>query len=172
MGSQRYVATSPPISSQRGGTVDERGEVFPVAILFVGVLLTILIGLHVVLMSIGRTAVQAAADRGVTAAQAAQIGPSTCGTFGFGGRTITPAGERECAGALAAQSAVNASGAMVLPLQPPLVGVDDSAGVVWVAAYGAVLSPVFGPIEVSGYACGALDLVADDRPSRADLSSC
>ena len=47
---------------------DQRGEVFPVAILFGGVLLTILIGLHVVLVSVGRTAVQAAANRGVTAA--------------------------------------------------------------------------------------------------------
>ena len=71
---------------------------FPVAISFGGVLLTILIGLHVVLMSVGRTAAQAAADRGVTAAQAAPaVGPG-CGEFTRGGRTVRTENPRQCEG--------------------------------------------------------------------------
>ena len=152
---------------------DERGEVFPVAILFGGVLLTILIGLHVVLMSVGRTAVQAAADRGVTAAQAAPAaGMLDCGEFTRGGRTVEPKTPRECGGVIATLRALDSSGAMVRQAGPPDVEVDETAGVVAVFAHGAVLSPVFGQIEIVGYACGPLELVAGIAPSPADASAC
>lgn len=150
----------------------ERGEVFPVAILFGGVIITILIGLHVVLLSIGQTAVRAAADRGVTAAQTAQIGAATCGTIGVGGHTVTPTSARECEGVIATLSVLNASGAMVHQTEPPSVSVNEAMGVVAVGAFGAVVSPIFGPIEIVGYACGPLDLVEGTAPSRADASAC
>ena len=157
---------------------NELGEVFPVAILFGGVLLTILIGLHVVLVSIGRTAVQAAADRGVTAAQSAPLGTPTCGTFGAGGRTVTPNSIRECDGVISTLQALHASGSMVRRTYPPDISVDEAAGVVTVLAHGAVISPVLGTIEIVGYACGPLDLVASGTSneagtsSRADASAC
>ena len=151
---------------------DERGEVFPVAILFGGVLLTILIGLHVVLMSVGRTAVQAAADRGVTAAQAAPaVGPG-CGDFTRGGRTVRTTNSRQREGVIATLRALDSSGAMVRQAGPPDVEVDETAGVVAVFAHGAVLSPVFGQIEIVGYACGPLELVEGIAPSPADASAC
>lgn len=165
---------------------EQRGEVFPVAILFGGVLLTILIGLHVVLMSVGRTAVQAAADRGVTAAQAAPVGGQGCGDITRGGRTVSPETPQECEGVIATLQALDSSGAMVRQAGPPDVEVDEAAGVVQVLAHGAVLSPVFGQIEIIGYACGPLDLVvlfadpmnpasgveASPAPSPADASAC
>ncbi len=151
---------------------DQRGEVFPVAILFGGVMLTILIGLHVVLVSVATTAVQAAADRGVSSAQAAPIGPSTCGTFGGQYGVVTPESERECQGVVGAWSALIASGSMVGPARPPVVSVNENAGVVGVAAFGIVISPVLGALEVIGYACGPLDLVEGVAPTRADASAC
>ena len=152
----------------------ERGEVFPVAILFVGVLLTILIGVHVVLFSMAETAAQAAADRGVTSAQAAPLGPSSCGTLTepYSGQMVTPVDERECQGVVAAWRAMTVSGSMVRQTQPPTVTIDQGAGIVSVISYGAVVSPIFGSIEVAGSACGPLDLVPGDVPTRADASEC
>ena len=150
---------------------DQRGEVFPVAILFGGVLLTILIGLHVVLVSVGRTAVQAAADRGVTAAQAAPIG-ECMEQFTRRGSTVSTETQRECEGVIATLRALDTSGAMVRQAGPPLVEANETAGVVTVAAFGAVLSPVFGEIEIVGYACGPLELIAGIAPSPADTSAC
>lgn len=146
----------------------DSGEVFPVAILFVGVLLTILIGLHVVLVSIGRTAVQAAADRGVTAAQSAPLGLGECDAL-LGAPEI---GIRECEGVISTQQALQASGSMVRRTRPPDIDVDETAGIVTAVAHGAVISPIFGAIEIAGYACGPLDLVEDGTPSRADASTC
>jgi hypothetical protein len=152
---------------------NEQGEVFPVAILFGGVLLTILIGLHVVLMSVGRTAVQAAADRGVTAAQVAPPGQvRDCGEFSRGGRTVRPDTPRECEGVIATLRALDSSGAMVRRAGPPDVEVNETAGVVAVHAYGAVVSPVFGQIEIIGYACGPLELITGVAPTPADASAC
>ena len=157
-----------------GPNTDERGEVFPVAILFGGVLLTILIGVHVVLFSIASTAVQAAADRGVTSAQSAPLGPSSCGTLTepFSGLTVTPANEQECQGVFATWDAMNASTGMVHQSRPPAVTVDAGAGVVSAAAFGVVFSPVLGAIEVTGVACGPLDLTEGGQPTRADASVC
>ena len=149
----------------------------PVAILFGGVLITIMIGLHVVLFSMAETAVQAAADRGVNAAQAAQLGGagvSSCGTLTepFSGQSVSPTSERQCQGVIAAWQTLNASTSMVRQVRPPAVAVDEVAGVVSVTSFGAVISPVFGPIEVAGIACGPLDLVEGDTPTRADPSAC
>lgn len=154
---------------------DELGEVFPVAILFGGVLITILIGVHVVLHSMATTAVQAAADRGVTAAQAAPLGsPASCPplTDLTSGGLAVPNSERQCQGGFATWAAMNASTSMVQPWQPPAVVVDDEAGVVSVFAFGSIVSPVLGPIEVVGYACGPLDLVPGHVPTSADPSAC
>ncbi|WP_419553049.1 hypothetical protein [Candidatus Poriferisodalis sp.] len=151
---------------------DQRGEVFPVAILFGGVLLTILVGVHVVLVSVGRTAVQAAADQGVTAAQSAPPADSSCGTITRPIGTVTPDSERYCAGLLAAWAAMSASGSMVATQRPPAVSVDEGAGVVAVYTFGTVLSPVLGAIEVVGRACGPLDAVSEPGPVRADMSAC
>lgn len=151
---------------------DERGEVFPVAILFGGVLLTILLGLHMVLISVGRTAVRAAADRGVSAAQAAPVGELDCGEFTRGGRTVAPKTAQACGGVIATLQALNSSGAMVGQSGPPIISVDDDAGVVSVAAYGSVLSPVFGRIEIIGYACGPLERTTSRSPTPADPEAC
>ena len=162
----------------------ESGEVFPVAILFGGVLLTILIGVHVVLVSVARTAAQSAADRGVIAVQGAPLGPGThpdatqqwssCGEFTdpASGTQVRPTSERECQGVLAVLGTMNASISMVGQARPPAVTIDDSAGVVSVLSFGSVVSPVLGVIEVTGYACGPLDLVEGGLPSRADVSAC
>ncbi|WP_419947081.1 hypothetical protein [Candidatus Poriferisodalis sp.] len=144
------------------------------AILFGGVLFTILIGVHVVLVSLARTAAQSAADRGVAAAQSAPLGPSTCGTLGgsLTGGAVTPASERECQGVVAAWTAMNATAGMVRQLRPPAVTVDDDVGVVSVVAFGVIQSPVIGPIRVAGAACGPLERVEGDEPSRGDVSAC
>lgn len=151
---------------------DERGEVFPVAILYVGVLFTILIGLHVVLFSVGRTAVQAAADRGVNAVQAAPTGDLMCGRFTVGVHSVEPVTARECEGVFATLMALDASGSMVGRARPPEIVVDETAGIVAVTAFGMVSSPVLGRTEVAGYACGPLELIADGTPSRSDLTEC
>ena len=151
---------------------DERGEVFPVAILFVGVLLTILIGLHVVLVSVARTAVQSAADRGLTAAQGASPAGPDCGTLPTPVGDVTPGGAQACEGVLAAWAAMSASGAMVTPAEPPQVRVDESAGVATAYAFGLVRSPVLGVIRVAARACGPIDAGDIGAPTRADASAC
>ena len=154
----------------------ESGEVFPIAILFIGVLLTILIGVHMVLFSIASTAAQAAADFGVTAVQSVPPGNAvlagTCPplTDLATGNEIQPTTERECLGGLAIRLVMDASTSMVRQSQPPTVTVDG--GVVSVVAYGSIISPVLGYIEVAGTACGPLDLVAGDMPTTADPSAC
>ena len=158
-------------SDQHFDTVDERGEVFPVAILFVGVLLTILIGVHVVLHSVATTAVQTAADHGVVAAQAAALGPMTSCPPLIDPASGSPAsGPRQCQGGFATWAALNAATSMVRQTQLPAVTVDS--GIVSVVAFGSIMSPVLGPIEVVGRACGPLDLVAGNMPTSADPSAC
>ncbi|WP_419864290.1 hypothetical protein [Candidatus Poriferisodalis sp.] len=153
---------------------DERGEVFPVAILFGGVLLTILVGVHVVLHSIATTAVQAAADRGVAAAAAAPIGSpiSSCPplTDLASGGPATPTSERQCQGGFAAWAAMNASTGMVRLSQPPAVIVDE--GTVSVVAFGTIRTPVLGSIDVVGFACGPLDFISDHTSAHPDASVC
>ena len=159
---------------------DESGEVFPVAILYGGVLLTILIGVHVVLFSIASTAAQAAADSGVAAVQAAPLGnppdrslcPPLTDLDAPGEVDLLSFSERQCQGAAATWAAMWASTRMVGQSQPPAVEVDEVAGVVTVVVFGSIMSPVLGQIETVGIACGPLDLVAGDVPTRADASAC
>lgn len=162
------------IGHLRARAHDERGEVFPVAILFGGVLLTILIGVHVVLFSVGLSAVQSAADRGVAAVQTAPLGESSCGELGWPqiGGPVTPASERECRGMVTVMDAIDASGGIVRLSQLPSVAVDNDAGVVSVVSLGVVDSPVLGAIQVAGVACGPLDLVEGTRASRSDITAC
>ena len=80
---------------------DERGEVLPVAILFLGVIATVLMGVHVALVAMARTAVQSAADAAVAAAQAAGPGVQECD-----GDANTMETARECEGILAARIAI------------------------------------------------------------------
>lgn len=118
---------------------DNRGEALPVAILFVGVLLTIMIGLHVVLVSMARTAVQSAADAAVSAAQAAA--PDV----------------RESEGILAARLALAAASASAAETRLPEVTVEPERGSVTAVAFGGVRSPVFGILHLTAQACGPLD---------------
>ncbi len=181
----------------------ERGEVFPVAILFGGVLLTVLIGLHVTIIAVARTAVDSAADRGVTAAQGAppsrecdpaltpaptsaddnrchnMLRSSTdpylhCEPVWVPGATTTPniTTMRACEGTRVAYESMLSSDSMVGQAEPPEVRVDEQAGVVSVTTHGTVRSPVFGIIEVTGYACGPLDHVMSGGPTRADSTRC
>ncbi|MDE0669326.1 MAG: hypothetical protein OXI48_09920, partial [bacterium] len=76
------------------------------AILFVGVLFTILIGIHVVVVALARTAVQSAADAAVDAAQVAGAGARE--SEGVLAARLTLAGARAsvtCAASTAASAA-------------------------------------------------------------------
>lgn len=181
----------------------ERGEVFPVAILFGGVLLTVLIGLHVTIVAVARTAVDSAADRGVTAAQGAPPSPecdpalippptsdkddrchnthrSSTDPYLYCEPVSVPGVAREsnittmraCEGTRVAYESMLSSNSMVGQAEPPEVRVDQQAGVVSVTTYGTVRSPVFGIIEVTGYACGPLDHVMSGGPTPADSAGC
>ena len=156
---------------------NERGEVFPVAILFGGVLLTVLLALHMTLFSLARTAASSAADLGLVAAQGTPPGadwdptdpPPDCArwTDPVSGEQVVPKNYRECAGILAAWEAMLTNHAMVSHARPPAVLVDEPLGVVRVVTFGAVRSPVFGFIEVRGIACGPLDQTLHGGPSAA-----
>lgn len=174
----------------------ERGEVFPVAILFGGVLLTVLIGLHVTIVAVARTAVDSAADSGVTAAQGAPpsrpcdpdptAGSNKCYDSGepnpykYCEPVWVPGATRDsnittmraCEGTRVAYESMRSSDSMVGQAEPPEVRVDEQGGVVSVTTHGTVRSPVFGIIEVTGYACGPLDHVMSGGPTRADSTRC
>ena len=120
-------------------TQEERGEALPVAILFMGVLFTILMGVHVIVVAMARTAVQAAADAAVNAAQAAA--PDA----------------RESEGVLAAQIALAAANSSAAETRTPVVVVEADRGQVQALVFGGTISPVFGGVEVSALSCGPLD---------------
>lgn len=164
-------ATSPAGPRRRR---DERGEVFPVAILFGGVLLTILLALHMTLFAMARTAVAAAADTALITAQGTVPGDPECGSWAdpVTGETVTPESARACAGVLAAWEAMRANRAMVAYAGPAEVNVNKTAGVVSVLTRGAVRSPVFGFVEVWGRACGPLDQTRIGGLAQADPEGC
>ena len=146
---------------------------FPAVILFFGVMLTVLIGVHVILVALGRTAVQSAADRGVLAAQTARTGNSNCGDIGgglFG--SYSPTSQRECEGIVAATAALSATASMVRVGRLPFVHVDDEAGIVSVITYGTVVMPILGVVEIIGRSCGPLEFVTAGTPTRADVTAC
>lgn len=138
----------------------------PVAILFVGVFFTILVGVHVVLVAVARTAVEAAADRALAAAQAAGPGEQECDP----GRTGETA--RECEGILAARIALAGARSSVAETRAPIIAVEDARGVVTALVYGGTITPVLGVVELTGQACGPLeDAVALD-PSNPGIWQC
>lgn len=154
-----------PPAGDRGR--DERGEALPAAILFIGVLFMVLIGIHVVILAMARTAVQSAADAAVAAAQAAGTGPSECSGDNMNDETAA-----ECQGALAARIAMAASGASVIETRQPAVAVLKDRGIVSVIVFGGTISPVFGGLEITAEACGPLDNVPASQLSSPDRWQC
>ena len=137
------------------------------AILFLGVFLTILIGIHVVLVAMARTAVQSAADAAVAAAQTAGHGPDECDNDMNTTETM-----RQCAGIQAAQLAMIASGSSIIETRTPAVAVEPERGTVTVLVFGETISPVLGGLELTGQACGPLDDVPASELTGTDLWQC
>ena len=133
---------------------DARGEALPVAILFVGVLITIMIGIHVLVVALARTAVQSAADSAVSAAQAAGEG------------------SREREGVRAARLAMAGASSSVSETRLPVVTVEPERGAVAVVVYGGVISPVLGTLHLTARACGPLDDVPAPQLAVIDAWHC
>ena len=146
---------------------DERGEALPVAILFLGVFFTILIGVHVVIVGMGRMAAQSAADAALAAAQAAGPGAQECD-----GDTTTTETARECEGILAARIAIAGANSSIIETRPPAVAVESERGTVTVLVFGGTISPVLGGLEFTGQACGPLDDVPASELSGSDIWRC
>ena len=142
------------VDVRRPGKTDSRGEALPVAILFVAVLITILLGIHMVIVGMARSAVQAAADAGVSAAQAAA------------------AIDRESEGILAARLAIAGAQASIIETDLPTVIVEPERGSVTVVAYGGIISPLLGGMEFTAQACGPLDDVPASELTAADAWRC
>ena len=167
----RYVGTQFRASRRRSVQLprgrycqDERGEALPVAILFLGMFLTVLIGVHIVIVAMARTAVQSAADAAVTAAQAAGPGSTTC----EGVTRLT----RECEAIVAAKLAMAAASSSILETRPPAVAVEAERGTVSVLVFGGTISPVLGGLELTAEACGPLDDVPASQLTGADIWRC
>lgn len=149
------------------GARGERGEALPIAILFVGVFFTILVGIHIVLVAVARTAVQAAADRALIAAQVAGTGDQDCDPHRSGDETV-----RECEGILAARVALAGARSSVAETRTPYIVVDDERGVVTAFVYGGTVTPVLGVVELTARACGPLDDVGAVNLSNPDIWRC
>lgn len=126
----------------------------PVAILFMAVLITILLGIHMVLVGMARSAVQSAADAGVSAAQAAG------------------AGARESEGILAARIAIAGAQASIIETDLPSVIVEPERGLVIVVAHGGIISPLLGGMLFTAQSCGPLDDVPASDLTSADAWRC
>ena len=136
-------------------------------ILFVGVMLTILLGIHVVIVAMARTAVQSAADSAVAAAQAAGPGPRECD-----GDTTTTETARECEGQLAARLAIAGAASSIIETRPPAVAVESERGSVTVVVFGGTISPLLGGVELTAQACGPLDDVPASELTGSDVWQC
>ena len=145
---------------------DERGEALPAAILFLGVMITILIGIHVVIFAMARTAVQSAADAAVAAAQAAGPGTRECD-----GDPIMET-VRECEGILGARLAMVASDSSIVETRPPAIVVESEKGIVTVLVFGGTISPLLGGLELTAQACGPLDNVPASELTSTDIWQC
>ena len=137
------------------------------AILFLGVFFTILIGIHVVLVAMARTAVQSAADRAVAAAQTAGPGPDECDNDMNTTETM-----RQCAGIQAARLAMIASGSSIIETRSAAVVVESERGSVTALVFGGIISPVLGDLELTGRACGPLDDVPASELTGTDIWRC
>lgn len=164
---------------------DCRGEVFPAAILFMAMMLTMLVAVHVVLLSIASAAAQSAAEFGLSAARQRPALESResgapleeCRFEGIYG-THVPTDPRECDGMVAASAAMHASLSMVTQTRLPEVRINELARVVSVRTFGGIRTPVLGLYEVVGQACAPTDAgnrgvadadfcFTDDRPAAA-----
>lgn len=117
-------------------------------------LLTILIGIHVVVVALARTAVQSAADSAVAVAQAAAKE------------------EREAEGVLAARRALAGARASVRETRPPVVTVEPERGSVEVLVFGGVRTPVLGAVLLTARACAPLDDVPAGQLTATDAWEC
>lgn len=126
---------------------NDRGEALPVAILFLGVLFTILLGVHILVVALARTAIQSAADAGLSAAQVAGSGTQP-------GSTLS---DRQVEGILAARIAMAGAKSSIIETRPPAVIVEDERGLVTVLVFAGTISPILGGIEMEAQACGPLD---------------
>ncbi len=157
--------TAPALLARCWRCGDERGEALPVAILFFGVFLTILIAVHVVIVAVARSAVQSAADRALAAAQSAHPDDVDCDGV------TRP--DRECRGILEARLAMLAARGSVIETRLPTVAVQEERGTVTVLVFGGIISPVLGGIELTGQACGPLDSVSvSELTAGSDLWRC
>ena len=146
---------------------DDRGEALPAAILFIGVMITILLGIHVVIVAMARTAVQSAADAAVAAAQAAGPGTRECD-----GDTTTMETARQCEGELAARLAMAGAASSIIETRPPAVAVESERGSVTVVVFGGTISPLLGGLELTAQACGPLDNVPASELTGTDIWQC
>ena len=151
------------------GSGDQRGEALPVAILFLGVFFTILIGIHVVLAAMARTAVQAAADAALAAAQSAGPGDSDQDCDGDPATTETV---RQCEGVLAARITMVGASGSVIETRPPYISVEQERGLVTATVFGGTITPVLGGLEFVGQACGPLDDVPPSQLTGNNLWQC
>ena len=141
-------------SLRRGWRRDARGEALPVAILFLGVLFTILIGVHILVVAMARTAIQSAADAAVDAAQ------------------VAGSGLRESEGVLAARIAMAGAASSIIETRPPVVAVQEERGTVTVLVFGGTISPILGGLELQAQACGPLDDVPASMLTGTDVWRC
>lgn len=130
-------------------------------------MLTVLIGVHVVLIGMARMAVQSAADAAVLAAQGAGPGEQECD-----GDPDTSETARLCEGILGARLAMVASASSIVETRPPDIAVEPERGVVTALVYGGTISPVFGAMELTALSCGPLDDVPAADLTGADVWQC
>lgn len=130
--------------------------------------MTVLIGVHVVIISMSRTSVQSAADAAVAAAQVA--GPAVDG--GCQTEPGVTGSARQCEALLAAAIAFEGARGSVIPHRTPLVAVNADEGLVRVVVFGQTVSPVLGRMTVRASACGPLDDVPASVLTVADAWHC
>ena len=139
----------------------------PITILFLGVLAAVLVGVHVLLASMARSAVQNAAEQALEAAQTAGPGLDECD-----GDTNTQETARECNGILAARLAIAAASSSVAETRIPVVIVESERSSVTAIVFGGVISPVLGGMELTAQACGPLDNVPASELVGTDVWQC
>ena len=130
-------------------------------------MITILIGIHVVIFAMARTAVQSAADAAVAAARAAGPGSQECD-----GDPMTIETARECEGILGARLAMVASDSSIVETRPPAIVVESEKGTVTVLVFGGTISPLLGGLELTAQACGPLDNVPASELTGTDIWQC
>ncbi len=114
-----------------------------------------------------RTAVQAAADSAVAAAQAA--GPDERDCYGDP-LILEPA--RECEAILAAARSMAATKTSITETRRALVTIEGDRGLVTVLVFGSTRSPIFGQINLAAQACAPLDDVPASELTGTDIWQC